>query len=151
MRVALVRRSKCVANSDASRLMQPIETPIDRNDSPRGQRSHNSVLSAVLKPRRYLCFICRHAIFAFKIKCCVDRLRPYPEIGHSIVPGFDLNRFLRRIIGLNKKRFDLSNNFDSFIKFVRIGLNVGLHPASEIGVMRQFQRQRNVLACIRCD
>jgi len=48
------------------------------NDSPRCQRSHSSVFSAALKPRPYLCFICIHSIFPFKIKCCVDPLRPPP-------------------------------------------------------------------------
>jgi len=61
----------------------PNTRPIALNDSPRCQRSHNSVFSAVLNPRQYLCFICTHSILAFKIKCCVVPLRPPLESGHS--------------------------------------------------------------------
>ena len=54
----------------------PNTRPIALNDSPRCQRSHDSVFSAVLNPRPYPCFIRGHSIFAVKIKCCVDQLRP---------------------------------------------------------------------------
>src|SRR5450759_2488828 len=54
----------------------PNARPIALSDSPRCQRSHNSVFSAAVKPRRYPCHIAKHSIFSVKIKCCVDQLRP---------------------------------------------------------------------------
>src|SRR5664279_337324 len=46
----------------------PNARPIALSDSPRCQRSHNSVFSAVVKPRRYPCHIAKHSIFAVKDK-----------------------------------------------------------------------------------
>ncbi len=61
----------------------PKARPIELNDSPRCQRSHISVFSAEVKPRRYPGPITTHSILPFKIKCCVDQLRAPPESGHS--------------------------------------------------------------------
>ncbi len=51
------------------------------SDSPRCQRSHISVFSAAVKPRRTIRAIETHPISPFKIKCCVDLLRPPPING----------------------------------------------------------------------
>jgi hypothetical protein len=60
--------------------------------SPRCQRSHNSVFSAAVKPRRNLCLITTHSIFTFKIKCCVDQLRSPTHYGLNsdiaLLPGW---------------------------------------------------------------
>jgi len=42
----------------------PNARPIALSDSPRCQRSHNSVFSAAVKPRRYPCHIAKYSIFA---------------------------------------------------------------------------------------
>jgi hypothetical protein len=57
----------------------PNARPIAFSDSPRCQRSHNSVFSAAEKPRCYLSLIAHTPSFPFKIKCCVHRLRPPPK------------------------------------------------------------------------
>ncbi len=44
--------------------------------------------------------------------------------------------FLRRNVFLNKKGFHLSNYCYSLEELVRIGINVGLHTASKVLVMR---------------
>src|ERR1035437_9827119 len=46
----------------------PNARPIALSDSPRCQRSHNSVFSAAVKPRRYPCHIAKHSIFIFAVK-----------------------------------------------------------------------------------
>src|ERR1019366_8254791 len=46
----------------------PNARPIALSDSPRCQRSHNSVFSAAVKPRRYPCHIAKHSIFSLKAK-----------------------------------------------------------------------------------
>src|SRR4029077_1777045 len=60
----------------------PKARPIAFSDSPRFQRSHNSVFSAAVNPRRNLRSIATLHLF-FKIKCCVDRLRPPLLSGRS--------------------------------------------------------------------
>ena len=50
--------------------------PIAFSDSPRCQRSHNSVFTAAVKPQRKIRTMATRSISPFKIKCCVDRLRP---------------------------------------------------------------------------
>jgi len=40
--------------------------------------SHSSTISDELNPRPFLCFICSHSIFFYKIKCCVGRWKPPP-------------------------------------------------------------------------
>src|SRR5674476_398877 len=42
----------------------PNARPIALSDSPLCQRSHNSVFSAAVKPRRYPCHIAKHSIFS---------------------------------------------------------------------------------------
>ena len=42
----------------------PNARPIALSDSPRCQRSHNSVFSAAVKPRRNPCHIAKHSIFS---------------------------------------------------------------------------------------
>src|ERR1039457_2008289 len=53
----------------------PNARPIALSDSPRCQRSHNSVFSAAVKPRGYPCHIAKHSIFSVKDKV----LRRYVE------------------------------------------------------------------------
>src|SRR5215470_3807382 len=60
----------------------PKARPIAFSDSPRFQRSHNSVFSAAVNPRRNLRSIA--TLHLFKIKCCVDRLRPPEQSRHNL-------------------------------------------------------------------
>ena len=59
----------------------PNARPIELSDSPRCQRSHISVFSAVVNPRRTFRAIATSSISQSKIKCCVNPLRPPPETG----------------------------------------------------------------------
>jgi hypothetical protein len=60
----------------------PNARPIALSDSPRCHRSHNSVFRGRRKPSTKA-LIHRHTpSFPFKIKCCVDPLRPSPTNGH---------------------------------------------------------------------
>src|ERR1700674_4143486 len=49
----------------------PKARPIAFSDSPRFQRSHNSVFSAAVNPRRNLCSIATLHL-SCKTKCCID-------------------------------------------------------------------------------
>src|ERR1039458_4121864 len=67
----------------------PNARPIALSDSPRCQRSHNSVFSAAVKPRRNLWLITRHSIFAVKDKVLRRSVETTDQSGQSLILACD--------------------------------------------------------------
>src|SRR5450830_120237 len=63
----------------------PNARPIALSDSPDCQRSHNSVFSAAVKPRRYPCHIAKHSIFAVKDKVLRRSVETTSNSGQTLV------------------------------------------------------------------
>ena len=105
----------------------PNARPIAFSDSPRCQRSHNSVFSAAVKPRRIPGRITIHSIFPFEIKCCVDQLRAPPKPDIDL---FDALRLGGMFLG-ERSRFYPFDRFSQQSRYIPQG-DTQTIPASEI-------------------